>query len=319
MKLQFSLVANLLNPKVLVDRGSTFSEQLGKSLQRRSWSRLPMKRLIVDILLWPSDCLKIRRKYQNVFGQKPKLLFPQTFSEKLQHRKLFCRQSLHTVFADKIAVRDYVKQQLGSDVLTKVYWIGTDLRKVAKESLPEKFVIKANHATGTNLLVEDRDSFDWCKAYEQSQAWLKRNHSYRLAEWQYRWIPPALLIEEFLQGSDGKSPIDYQFFCFRGRVEMVHIHMARFSNHTQAFVDRNFKILDLDHGSPHYQGELVKPTNFALMIDMAETLASKQPFLRVDLYDIGRPIFGELTLNPGSGMIKFNPPEYDYKLGQLMP
>lgn len=83
----------------------------------------------------------------------------------------------------------------------------------------------------------------------------------------------------------------------------------------------NFKILDLALGEeyPRSRGELMKPTNFTLMIDMAETLASEQPFLRVDFYDIGPPIFGELTLNPSSGMGKFEPPEYDYKLGQLMP
>ena len=100
MKFQFSPSANLLNPKVLVARGITFSERVGKSLKRRIWSRLPIGNVIVDILLWPSDCLKIHRKYRQVFGQKLKLLFPQTFNEKLQHRKLFCRQSIHTVFAD---------------------------------------------------------------------------------------------------------------------------------------------------------------------------------------------------------------------------
>ncbi|MEG4501714.1 ATP-grasp fold amidoligase family protein [Microcoleus sp. F10-C6] len=308
-----------MNPKVFVTRGITFGEWVGKSLKRRGWGRLPIGRVIVDILLWPSDCFKIHRKYRHVFGQRPKLLSPPTFNEKLQYRKLFCRQSIYTVFADKIAVRDYVKQRLGSDVLTKLYWNGTDLRKVAKESLPEKFVIKANHACGTNLIVENRYSFDWCKAYEQTQAWLQMDYSDRSAEWQYRWIPPTLLIEEFLQGSDGKSLLDYKFFCFRGRVEMVDIHVDRFSsNRTRAFVDRNFKILDLSQAYPRYRGELVKPTNFTLMIDMAETLASEQPFLRVDFYDIGRPIFGELTLNPHAGMVKFNPPEYDYKLGQLM-
>ncbi len=320
MKLQFSLSANLLNPKIFLVKGITFSERVGKSLKRRGWGRLPIGRVIVDIFLWPSDCLNIHRKYRHFLGQKPKLLSPQTFNEKLQHKKLFCRQSIHTVFADKIAVRDYVKQRLGLDVLTKVYWIGTDLRKVAKESLPEKFVIKANHASGTNLIVEDGYSFDWCKAYEQTQAWLQMDYSDHLAEWQYRWIPPTLLIEEFLQGSDGKSPPDYKFLCFRGRVEMVQIDMDRFSNKTRLFVDRNFKILEFKyHNTPYYRGELVKPTNFALMIDMAETLASGQQFLRVDLYDIGRPIFGELTLSPTGGCVKFDPPEYDYKLGQLMP
>jgi len=34
------------------------------------------------------------------------------------------------------------------------------------------------------------------------------------------------------------------------------------------------------------------------MIEMTEALAGRKSFIRVDLYDIGRPIFGELTLHP---------------------
>src|SRR3569832_1744120 len=106
MKLHFSTSANLLNPKVLVARGIKFSERVGKSLKRRIWSRLPIGNVIVDILLWPSDCHKNNRKYRQVFGQKLKLLFPQTFNEKLQHRKLFCQQTKQTKKTNKIAVRD---------------------------------------------------------------------------------------------------------------------------------------------------------------------------------------------------------------------
>jgi teichuronopeptide biosynthesis TupA-like protein len=294
------------------------SNHAGKALQFRGWGRYLIGRMIVDLLLWPSDFLAVRRQYTSVFGRPPKLLFPKTFNEKLQREKLFQRRSRQTVFADKIAVRDYIKQRVGSHVLTKLYWTGTDLRAASKGILPQKFVIKANHASGRILIVNDRDAFNWKQAYEQTSQWLNQDYSELAAEWQYRWIEPQLLIEEFLEGEDGMSPPDYKFFCFRGRVEMIQIDFDRFLNHTRTFVGRNFELLQIGLSYPRYPGALVPPANFSTMIGMAEALARRESFIRVDLYDVGRPIFGELTLSPEAGHGRFDPPKYDVILGTLM-
>jgi TupA-like ATPgrasp len=294
------------------------SNHAGKALHLRGWGRYLIGRTIVDLLVWPSDFLTVRRTYASLFGRPPRLLFPKTFNEKLQRDKLFRRRSRHAIFADKIAVRDYVKQKVGSHVLSKLYWTGTDLRTAPIGILPRKFVIKPNHTSGSILIVNDRDTFNWKQGYEQTSHWLKQDYSEMWAEWQYRWITPRLLIEEFLEGDDGTSPRDFKFFCFRGRVEMVQIDFDRFLNHTRAFVGRNFEVLQFGLQYPRYRGGLVPPANFSTMVEMAEALAWKESFIRVDLYDVGRPIFGELTLTPEAGLGKFDPPEYDAILGKLM-
>ena len=53
------------------------------------------------------------------------------------------------------------------------------------------------------------------------------------------------------------------------------------------------------------------------MRQIAERLAADEAFLRVDLYDVGRPIFGELTLHPNGGRVQFDPPEWDLRLGRM--
>jgi Trans-aconitate methyltransferase len=295
------------------------SNRCGKALQVRGWGRYLMGRMIVDLLLWPSDSLAVRRQYASFFDRPPKLLRPKTFNEKIQRNKLFRRRSRYTLFADKIAVRDYVKRRVGSHVLSKLYWTGTDLRTVSSGILPKKFVIKANHASGRILIVNDRDAFNWKQAYEQTCRWLEQDYSEMWAEWQYRWIEPRLLIEEFLEVENGRSPPDYKFFCFRGRVEMVEIDFDRFLNHTRAFVGRNFEVLQFGIAYGRYPGALVPPANFSTMIGIAEALAGRESFIRVDLYDVGRPIFGELTLHPKAGLGTFEPPEYDLIVGKLMP
>ncbi len=85
----------------------------------------------------------------------PRLLKRQTFNEKLQYAKLFRREKYYTQFADKIAVRDFVAKKIGSQYLTNILWIGSDLRSAKEVSLPDRFVVKANHAWGANIIVRD--------------------------------------------------------------------------------------------------------------------------------------------------------------------
>ncbi len=52
------------------------------------------------------------------------------------------------------------------------------------------------------------------------------------------------------------------------------------------------------------------------MIVAAETLSAGSDFLRVDLYEIdGKPLFGEMTFYPGSGLDRFDPVALDTELG----
>jgi hypothetical protein len=55
------------------------------------------------------------------------------------------------------------------------------------------------------------------------------------------------------------------------------------------------------------------------MMLLAEKLSKNLPFLRVDFYEINNKIyFGELTFYPASGFSKFEPDEWDEKLGNLI-
>ena len=54
------------------------------------------------------------------------------------------------------------------------------------------------------------------------------------------------------------------------------------------------------------------------MIAGAEALARDHDFLRVDFYEVdGRPLFGELTVYPGSGPAAASvPPALDRRMGE---
>ena len=66
-----------------------------------------------------------------------------------------------------------------------------------------------------------------------------------------------------------------------------------------------------------YNGDLARPDSYEQMREIAEQLAGGESFMRVDLYDIGGPVLGEITLHPRAGLAKFEPSEWDEKLGAL--
>jgi hypothetical protein len=166
------------------------------------------------------------------------------------------------------------------------------------------------------MIVRDARTFDWNKAAATAREWLEYDYDMECAEWQYRWIPRRLFIEEYI-GAVEKSPIDYKFFCFHGRTELIQVDIDRYSSHTRAMLDRNFQRLAVNFCYPNYEGTLLKPRSFERMRAAAELLAQGESFVRVDLYDADVPIFSELTLHPEAGLGKFEPPEWDRRLGQL--
>jgi hypothetical protein len=255
--------------------------------------------------------------FRGTFGHYPRLFSPETFNEWLQASKLFRRKRRYTLFADKLRVRDFVRERVGDHVLTKIHWSGSDLAD-APTALPKKFVIKANNGSGTNLVVSDRDGLNWETARALTRAWMGTDNSVFGAEWQYRWIEPKIFIEEYLEGPSGDVPLDYKLFCFRGRVELMQVDLDRFGSHTRAMFDREFKRLPLTYLYPQPDGPVPKPSCHGAMIEIAESLAADEDFVRVDLYDLDRPVFGELTLHPESGRGLFDPRDWDARLLALL-
>ncbi len=270
---------------------------------------------MVDLLIYPSDIVKCVYPFRGVFGRFPRLVRPKTFSDWLQAAKLFRRKRKYIQIVDKLRVRDFLREKNISGLHTvRVYWSGLDLLEARKLSLPKQFVIKANNGSGTNLIVTDAQNLDWDKASELVRGWLSTDYSVLFGEWQYRWIKPELLIEEYLVGPGGNVPLDYKFFCFHGKVKVIQVDLDRFTNHTRAMMDRDFNQLPFSLQYPPAIGEIPRPNCLGKMLEIAEQLSGGEPFLRVDLYDMGYPVFGELTLHPEAGIGTFDPAEWDERL-----
>ncbi len=265
-----------------------------------------------------AEVSQVRQRYHQHYGRYPSLLFPRTYSELMQRRKLFDRKPIYTLFCDKLASRDFVAAQIGERYLPPMQWSGADPDRIPFEALRYPVIIKPRHLSGFVKIVRalpDQDERTALRDHFHTQ--MLRNHGRQLTEPGYYNVPPGVLVEDLLTEPGGTVPIDYKFLVFHGRAVMIQAHFGRYTQHEVGFFDLDWKRLPYTRVHPAPSGNPAPPPNLAEMIGIAERLARGQSFLRVDLYDSGRVYFGEFTVYPGSGFDPFEPRDLDRRLGEI--
>lgn len=231
---------------------------------------------------------------------------------------LYDRDPQLTILSDKLRTRDFVARKVGSEYLIPLLWHGEKPEEMPFDELPMKFVIKANHGCGYNIVVQDKKQLNYARTIHQMKKWLRQNFcadKYLGTEWGYKNVKPCIIVEAFLD-DNGKVPPDYKFYCFSGRVEVLTLHFDRFAEHKTRAFNRDFEASAFRYNFEQWNGKCERPKIFPTMIHVAECLSEDFDFMRVDLYLVNNRIFfGEMTPYPGGVSTKFLPVNEDYNLG----
>ena len=260
--------------------------------------------------------LILKWKLLNFYGgDKLNLEHPETFNEKLNWLKLYNRKAIYTQMADKYLAKGYVERIIGKKYVVKLYGVYDSYEKINFDLLPQKFVIKCTHDSGSMIICKDKSSLDKKKVKAKIEKALKTNYFYKSREWPYKNIIPRILIEEYLDDHVGNELCDYKFWCFNGIPRVVY-----FTNKSdkiyENFYDIYFKPLDISHGFPRHEPEFTRPNNFEEMIKLATKLSKDIPFVRVDFFNVDSKIyFAEFTFYDWGGFKPFSNKEWDVKLG----
>lgn len=228
---------------------------------------------------------------------------PVTFHEKVFWLSMNTDTTKWSVLADKYAVRKFVADKCGDDVLCKLLGVYSSPEDIDFHSLPNSFVIKTNNACLTNILVREKSKLDEISAKRTLNKWLKLKYGALSAQPHYSRIKPMIIIEEYLKQDDYNTPlIDYKFFCFNGIPEFCMVNSSRIIGshlfNTYIF-NMNWEIVFSNIVVKNGEPIPSKPMNLENMVSIAKSLSENLKFVRVDLYNIqGKPIFGELTFTP---------------------
>lgn len=148
--------------------------------------------------------------------------------------------------------------------------------------------------------------------------WLKRDFYLEHREWQYKDISPMILCEEYMEDELFGNPLNYKFFCFHGKPEVLLVTTGINESRTGDFFDIDFNPLGV-YGNLSYEGKLEKLEVYDELVEMVSKLAVPFLHVRIDTYIIGDKIyFGEFTFHHYSGLKKWKPEEFDLELGNKL-
>ncbi len=258
-----------------------------------------------------------------LLGYVPNINAPRSFNEKLIWQKLHDRNPIFPVIADKVRVRNYVREKLGDkkadDILIPLLHVTRNPASIPFDKLSgQGYVIKANHGSGTNLIFKPDESPDRELVAQVCEKWLKQSYGLRFHEWHYQKIPRHILIEPLLLDNYGNLPKDYKLFFFHGSFRLLQIDFDRQENHTRSLFDENLRRLPVEYNYPKSNQD-VELDPISEMIALGSVLSKGLNFVRVDFYwHRGRVFFGELTVFPEAGYGPFMPREFDFKLGAYL-
>lgn len=279
-----------------------------------------MRLLFEKMSLWLlSDISYIRNTYKRRFGRDINLSNPTTYTEKLQWLKLFYRNAVMPTSTDKYEVHGYIESLGYGNLLNDVIGVYTNANDINFEALPDQFVAKTTHGTNTNLICKDKSKLDWEKWQKIMNSWLKSNLYAIGREWNYRDIPPRIIIEKLIEH---QPLIDYKFMCFNGEPRYLQINNDLEGVHYVDFYDIEWERVQFTYNKfTKSNHKLPKPGQFDEMKAIARELSKPFPYVRVDFYNPpNKIVFGELTFFPGSGLLPLVPVEnnFDEILGSYL-
>lgn len=275
--------------------------------------------------------LLVEALYYLQIGHKLDLVNPKTFTAKTQWLKVYDHNPLYHKMVDKHLVKDYVSSIVGEEYVIPTLGIWDAFDDIDFDKLPSRFVLKTTNGGGNTgvVICKDKTQFNFFEAKVKLEASMKNDIYKSLGEWVYKGITPRIIAEQYMEDIDTrtnsvKDLVDYKFWCFNG----VPTYLFYASNRQNCehkppyfdYFDMNLNKLPIK--SKGHENSAVKTLNIACFEEMkriAARLSQNIPFVRVDLYQIcGKVYFGELTFYHDSGLVPFEPQDWDEKIGRLL-
>ena len=284
-----------------------------------------IRRNLMYELRFVPDELYIKLFYFAVSGKVLNLKHPVGFNEKQNWLKLHDRNPEYSILVDKYAVRTHIDATLGKGHLFPLLGKWLHFEDIDWDSLPNAFVLKCNHDSGSVEIIRNKEDLTDDKKKELAENFnksLKRNSFYAGREFPYKGIKQHyILAEQFMLDEEhpNQSIEDYKFFCFDGVPKVMFVATDRANDCRFDFYDMDFNHLEIQNLHPNADRPPERPALFEEMKQVAARLSQGIKFVRIDLYQLnGTVYFGEYTFYHGGAFAPFYPEEWERRLGDLI-
>ena len=278
------------------------------------------RKLAYYMTAWMPTKLYLKLRYRLTFKKKLDLKTPKTYNEKLQWMKVYDHNPLYRELVDKYGVRKHIADRIGEEYLIPLLGVWDRFEDVDFDSLPNEFVMKCTHDSGSVFICRDKSKIDMPALRRQMKDAMKRSQYRAGREWAYKGLKPRIIAEKFMVDDSCIGLKDYKFFCFDGEVKAMFVATDRGVEGEDVkfdFFDKEYNHLPMKHGHENAKTIPQRPENLEGMVALAEKLSQGLRQVRVDLYNInGKIYFGEMTFYHHCGFVPFAPEEWDYTFGE---
>lgn len=261
----------------------------------------------------------VKALFYTELRQKLNLKDPKTFNEKLQWLKLYDRRPKYTSMVDKYLVKEFVARIIGEEYIIPTLGVWNSFDEIPFDELPERFVLKTTHDSGTVIICKDKNNFDKEAACRIISKSLSENFYFKGREWPYKNVEPRIIAEQYLEDEEGELK-DYKIFTFNGKPEIIEIDYDRFKEHHRNLYTTKWEQIEAQIIYPSDPSrQFAKPEVLDKLLMLSEKLSAGIPHVRTDFYILGNKIyFGELTFFHECGLSKITPPSFDRYMGDLI-
>lgn len=247
---------------------------------------------------------------------------PKTLNEKLQWLKLHDHKAIYHKMSDKYEMKQVIKDTWGVEYAIPTIALYEHVSEIDWDQLPNQFVIKCTHDSGSLIICRDKETFNTAEAEEKLSKKLRQNFYRTNQEWAYKTIKPRIIVEPLLCNKDGSELVDYKFYSYGGKLcyFMVSYGETRHLGKNLKFSPSCECIDYLFKKEPTMPLSDVRlPSNINKMIQMAEEFCKDFPHIRIDMYNVDGHIYvGEFTFYTNGGYISMCNEEYSKSLADLI-
>ena len=242
---------------------------------------------------------------------------PKTFNEKLQWLKLYDRKPGYTLMVDKYRVKQWVADKIGEQYVIPTLGVYDSVDEIELDKLPDRFVLKCNHDSGSIAICKDKSLFDLDTAKRKLGAAMKNNFYWEAREWPYKKVDRVVFAEEYVEDAsmiDECSLSDNVMNDFDAPKKIIQVSFDRFSWHKKSLYGTAWNYIE---------SRIIAPINESVnklgllneMLAEVKRIGTCFPIVKTECFFIERRIyFCEITLCQERGCDEFDPQSLGFEI-----
>lgn len=241
---------------------------------------------------------------------------PKTFNEKIQWLKLYDRNPEYSKMVDKYNVKRWVAERIGEEYIIPTYGVWDSFDEIEFDKLPNSFVIKCTHDSGSVALVKDKNNCNWDGIRRKIQSCLRTNYYKKGREWPYKNVRPRIIIEEMITQRNEELN-GYQYSNFEKESKVIQVNYNSFSDHKRSFYAADWEIIETYINYQNRKRDVFdKSITLSRMLDISKYLSENMHLIKKVFYNIEDKLyFGEITIYPEGGLSLFESLGFEKNLG----